>query len=122
MQVIGAVPPGPTPATEDFTTRPGFTIIRSLEELREAVKADKQKIRLAPGIYTAKTIDTPVDGRHSIFAVTGSDNYLDLRGATIITPVSVQEKLPHKAHVSNCWQVLGNNNTFRWWLLQKRGR
>ena len=112
MKVIGAAPPDPKPAPENFPTRPGFKIIQSLEEFRKVMKADGQKIRLAPGIYTAKTIDKPVDGNHSIFAVTGSDNYFDLRGATIITPVSVQGKLPGKAHVSDCWVVLGNNNTF----------
>jgi len=102
----------PKESSKRFHTHSDFVIVDSLDELRATFSKDNQKIRLKPGVYTASKKDKPIDDQHSIFAVTGSNNYYDFRGAVIQTPVSVQGKLPGKSHVSDCWLILGNNNTF----------
>ena len=129
MQTIAKTPPAPPPITDTFEVREGFTLIRTLDELRATIKKDGQRIRMKPGVYRAAKIDPPmtVPVRHAqpgkdgklprnrqehIFAVNGSDNYFDLRRVVIETPVSVQSKLSGKAHVSDCWHINGANNTF----------
>ena len=112
MAIISRIPPRPHPNAQDFQTREGFTLIESLDDFRRAIKQDNQKIRLRPGIYRAKETDPPMEGQEHIFAVNGSDNYFDLRGAVIETPVSTQSKLTNKAHVADSWHINGNNNTF----------
>ncbi|MBL7152343.1 MAG: hypothetical protein ISS79_01395 [Phycisphaerae bacterium] len=52
------------------------------------------------------------DSRAHIFAVNGSNNYLDLRGVAFETPVSVQSKVSGRAHVSDTWHIKGADNTF----------
>jgi hypothetical protein len=129
MRVISKTPPAPAPMTDIFDVREGFTLIKTLDEFREAIKRDGQKIRMKPGIYRAETVDPPMmapipraqpnqDGnlprneQQHIFAVNGSNNYFDLRGVVIETPVSVQSKLSGKAHVADTWHINGANNTF----------
>ena len=121
--------PPPLPATpENFEIRTGYTLIKTLDEFREAIKKSNQKIRMKPGIYRATSVDPPVDppvkqsglgggdrskGRQEhIFAINGSNNSFDLRDVVIETPVSVQSKLSRRAHVSDSWHVNGENNVF----------
>lgn len=128
MQVISDEPPAPV-TNGNYKTREGFKIIATLDEFRDAIRKDGQKIRLKPGVYRAKDADKPLtftilhkapdkDGKspqkqqEHIFAVTGSSNYFDLRGVVFETPVSVQNRLSGKAHVSNCWNINGASNTF----------
>ncbi len=90
---------------------------------------DAIKIRMKPGVYRADSVDPPCnspavhdlprpDGtvvprrQEHIFLVSGSDNYFDLRGVVIETPVSVESKLSMKAHVAGSWDIDGSNNTF----------
>jgi len=129
MQVIAKPPPRPEPVSDTFETRDGFAVIDTLDAFREAIKHDGQKIRLKPGLYRADTVDPPMtvpvlraqpdqDGdlpqneQQHVFAVNGSNNCFDLRGAVIETPVSLQSKLSGKAHVADTWHVNGANNTF----------
>jgi len=129
MQVITTEPPQPLPVTETFDIRDGFTLIKTLDEFRAVIKKNGQKIRLKPGVYRAEKTDPPImfpmqhvepgpDGRtmqnqqEHIFAVTGSNNYFDLRGVVFETPVSVQSKLSGRAHVADCWHINGRGNTF----------
>ena len=118
-------PPLPKP-TEDFDMNPGFRLITTLDEFRSAIKKDSQKIRLKPGIYRATKADPPLKfplkssaKRHTkeyaqehIFAVNGSDNFFDLRGVVLETPVSVQSKLTGRTHVSDNWHINGDDNVF----------
>jgi len=129
MRVISRTPPAPAAITDKFEIRKGFRLIETLDEFRSAIKKDNQKIRMRPGVYRAKKVDPPVlapimrakpgkDGKlptnnqQHIFAVNGSNNYFDLRGAVFETPVSVQSKLSGKAHVADTWHINGANNTF----------
>lgn len=129
MHVIARTPPEPAPTTGDFKIREGFTLITTLDEFRKVIKQDAQKIRMKPGVYRAKKIDPPMsvpllhvpadeDGnvrqnvQQHIFAVTGSNNHFDLRGAVFETPVSVQSKLSRRAHVADSWHINGSGNTF----------
>ncbi len=129
MQVVTRTPPAPPAVTGDFEVRDGFRVITTLKEFRAASKKDGQKIRMKPGVYRAETVDPPmtVPLRHAepnadgsvptnrqehIFAVNGSDNYFDLRGAVFETPVSVQSRLSGKAHVADCWHINGSGNVF----------
>lgn len=128
--VIAARTPPPIPReVTKFEIKPGFTLIESLDKFRIAIKKNKQKIRLKPGIYRASKVDPPLifplkknskgnakisnnDHQEHIFAVNGSNNIFDLRGVVIETPVSVQSKLTGRTHVSDCWHINGDHNTF----------
>jgi len=129
MQVISKTPPAPAAITETFEIREGFTLVRTLDEFRAAIKKDDQKIRMKPGIYRAEKVDPPMmasipraepdkngnlpkNNQQHIFAVNGSNNYFDLRGVVIETPVSVQSKLSGRAHVADTWHINGAGNTF----------
>jgi hypothetical protein len=112
MQFITRTPPAPPVATDDFETRPGFTLIDSLDAFRTAIRKDNQKIRLKPGVYRADKTDPPFNGQQHIFAVNGAGNHFDLRGAVIETPVSLQSTLSGRAHVSDSWHINGPSNTF----------
>ncbi len=129
MRVISRPPPEPPPITESFPIREGFTLISTLDEFRAAINQDNQKIRMKPGIYRAEKISPPlsVPLRHSapdangvlpvnrqehLFAVNGSHNHFDLRGAVFETPVSLQSRLSGQAHISDCWHINGSDNTF----------
>ena len=128
MQVVTTNPPPPV-TDIPIGLRVGFTLISTLDDFRAAIKRDGQRIRLKPGIYRADSVDPPSvspevhtapgpDGRivhgeqQHVFLVSGSNNYFDLRGVVIETPVSVERKLSMKAHVSNSWDIAGANNTF----------
>ena len=121
--------PPPLPEIpEKFEIRPGFTLIKTLDEFRASIKKSNQKIRMKPGIYRATSVDPPIDlplkqssgvrrnqkkGRQEhIFAVNGSNNTFDLRDVVFETPVSVQSKLSHAPHVSDSWHVNGAKNVF----------
>jgi hypothetical protein len=129
LQVISKTPPVPATITDTFEVREGFTLIKTLDEFRVAIKRDNQKIRMKPGIYRAEKVDPPLrasiprakpdqDGKlpknhqEHIFAVNGSNNYFDLRGAVFETPVSGQSKLSGRAHVADTWHINGAGNTF----------
>ncbi|MCO6042551.1 hypothetical protein NG895_01395 [Aeoliella sp. ICT_H6.2] len=112
MQTVSREPPVLPDPQEPFEVRDDFTLIESLDEFRAAIKASGQKVRLKPGIYRAESVDPPVGSDQHIFAATGSNNHFDLRGVVIETPVSVQSKLSRAAHVSDCWHLFGDNNTF----------
>ena len=125
MQLImREAPPLPEP-TEDFEVREGFTLIDSLDDFRAAIKRDNQKIRLKPGHYIAKKVDAPVtftkvrpavEGKaqtatqEQVFAITGSDNHLDLRGVVFTIPSSTKDQLTRKTHMADNWRVNGANN------------
>lgn len=128
MEIITRTPPPrPTPS-EDFEIRKGYLLIDSLDQFREAMQKNNQKIRLKPGVYRAKktapTTQLPLPrktgiGRdrkegtqEHIFVVNGSNNFFDLRGVVIETPVSIMSKLSRRPHVSDSWHVNGTNNTF----------
>lgn len=115
--------------TEDFETKKGYRLIETLDEFRAAIKKDRQKIRLKPGIYRAQKADPPVtfpfensspragktlrpSYQEHIFSVNGSNNIFDLRGVVIETPVSVQSKLSGRTHVADTWHINGDGNTF----------
>ena len=83
MRVLGTPAPSANIPEGAFQTYTGFIIVDSLDKLCETLKKDNQKIRLKPGVYTAKTKEEPINGLHSIFAVTGSNNYFDLRNTVI---------------------------------------
>ncbi|MDP4624051.1 MAG: hypothetical protein NWT08_02820 [Akkermansiaceae bacterium] len=120
-------PPAPEP-TEEFEIREGYRLVTTLDDFRKAIKMDNQRVRMKPGIYRADSFDPQIElpikeapgiGRNrkegiqqQIFAVTGSHNIFDLRGVVIETPVSVQNKLTRRPHVSDCWSILGTKNTF----------
>jgi len=129
MQVISKTPPLPAAIRDTFEIREGFTLIETLDEFRAAIKKDNRKIRMKPGIYRAEKIGPPLiapiprakpdkDGelpknnQEHVFAVNGSNNYFDLRGVVIETPVSVQGKLSGRAHVADTWHINGAGNTF----------
>lgn len=127
MQVIAYEPPEPNPVTEEFEVRPGYIVIDSLDQFRRAIKMTGKKIRMKPGIYRAEKTDPPqefkalhddengeraVVKQDHIFAVTGSNNYFDLRGVVIETPVSLQSTLSRGSHVADSWHINGNKNTF----------
>lgn len=130
MQTLSTTPP---PPIMDGTceVREGFTLVTTLAEFRADIKKDGQKIRMKPGIYRVTDADIPTSypAGHEVydltkkgqkvsrqlqhlFAVTGSNNYFDLRGVVFETPVSVQSKLSMAAHVASSWDVTGANNTF----------
>ena len=117
-------PPLPEP-TEDFEVRDGFTLIDSLDDFRAAIKRDNQKIRMKPGHYIAEKVDPPVTftkvrpavkgkaqtaTQEQVFAITGSDNHLDLRGVVFTIPSSVKDQLTRKTHMADNWRVNGANN------------
>ena len=128
--VVNTRQPPPLPeATEKFEIRQGYKLITTIEEFREAIKKDNQKIRMKPGIYRPKDADTPVtlplksakgkpdsDAKQGyqehIFAVNGSNNRFDLRGVVFETAVSVQSKLSRRVHVSDSWHINGSDNYF----------
>ena len=112
MQVIARTPPEPEIPSGDFETRKGYQLISNLDDFRQAIKQDGQKIRLKPGIYRVETPDEPHEGKQHLLAVHGSNNHFDLRGTVIETPVSAQGRLASKAHTSSCWRVYGSKNTF----------
>ncbi|MDQ8189065.1 hypothetical protein [Roseibacillus persicicus] len=129
MEVIVREAPPLPKIPKDFEIRPGYTLIDSLEQFRQAIKRDNQKIRVKPGVYRAKTVDPPIKlpldnpapgtGRYRgkgmqehIFAVNGSNNFFDLRGVVFETPVSLQGKLSRRPHVSDSWHINGANNVF----------
>jgi len=99
MKVITRAPPAPAEITDEFEIRKGFTLIRSLDEFRAAIKKSGQKIRMKPGIYRARKVDPPMltaiprtkpdkngnlpkNNQQHIFAVNGSNNHFDLRDGT----------------------------------------
>lgn len=126
MELRRRIPPEPPEPSDNFEVRPGFTLIDSLDEFRKVIKQSDQKIRMKPGVYRAKTSDPPMQHtplhqnpgkevvleQDHIFAVNGSGNYFDLRGAVFETPVSVQSKLKKGSHVADTWHINGANNTF----------
>lgn len=126
MEIRSRIPPEPPEPSMQFETRPGFTLIDSLDEFRKVIKKDNQKIRMKPGIYRAVKTDPPMthtalhqspgenqtNEQDHIFNVAGSNNYFDLRGAVFETPVSTQSKLSRQVHVADCWHINGANNTF----------
>lgn len=125
MITLTRTPPPLPEVTAKFDIKPGYHLIETLDEFRIAIKKDRQKIRLKPGIYRPIKADppltfplrksrknlTPTDQEH-IFAVNGSHNIFDLRGVVIETPVSVQSKLSRKVHVADNWHINGDGNTF----------
>lgn len=125
IQVIQREAP-PLPEVDgDFEVREGFVLIDSLDAFRQVIKKDNQKIRMQPGIYRASRVDPPVTFRalrasegepattqEQIFAVTGSNNHFDLRGAIFETPVSVQDTLTRKTHMADSWRIAGSDNVF----------
>lgn len=126
MEMRRRIPPEPPEPNTQFEVRPGFTVIDSLDEFRKAIKKNRQKIRMKPGIYRAKKTDPPTthkpryqnpgenktNEQDHIFNVSGSDNYFDLRGAVFETPVSTQSKLKRGGHIADSWHINGANNTF----------
>jgi len=129
MRTISKRPPEPPPVTDPFEVREGFVLVKTLDEFRAACRKSGQKVRMKPGVYRASKTAPPMtvplrhakpgrDGRapqnrqEHIFAVNGSNNHFDLRGAVFETPVSVQSKLTGRAHVADTWHVNGANNTF----------
>ncbi|MDF7797975.1 hypothetical protein P4C99_00770 [Pontiellaceae bacterium B1224] len=129
MELVFTPPPEPDPVTDDFEIRPGYVLIDSLDQFRIAIKKNGLKIRMKPGVYRAVKSDPPlefktihkaestgqglvVNAQDHIFAVTGSDNFFDLRGVVIETPVSLQGTLSGKVHVADSWHINGANNTF----------
>ncbi len=113
MVVLTRTPPDPEPNPDDFPVREGFKTVDSLDDFREALKRDDQKIRLKPGVYRAEQVHPGrVQGKKPIIAVTGTGNHFDLRGAVIEIPASVMKKLPGKAHVPQSWVIAGEGNTF----------
>jgi hypothetical protein len=129
MELIFTPAPEPDPVTDDFEIRPGYVLIDSLDQFRVAIKKNGLKIRMKPGIYRAEKTDPPleftaiheaestgkgpdVSPQEHIFAVTGSNNYFDLRGVVIETPVSLQGTLSGKAHVADSWHINGANISF----------
>lgn len=125
MELYTRIPPKPPEPSSQFEVRSGFTLIETLDEFRAVTKKSNQKIRMKPGIYRAKKTDDPIqfqrlntDGNPSvneqdhIFAVTGSNNYFDLRGVVFETPVSVQSTLKRGGHIADSWHINGANNTF----------
>ncbi|MDF7808068.1 hypothetical protein P4E94_11510 [Pontiellaceae bacterium B12219] len=129
MELIFTPAPEPEPVTDDFEVRPGYILIDSLDQFRAAIKKNGLKIRMKPGVYRAEKTDEPivftaihkaestgrgpdVSPQEHIFAVTGSNNYFDLRGVVIETPVSLQGTMSGKAHVADSWHINGANNTF----------
>ncbi|MFC7337591.1 hypothetical protein ACFQY0_10415 [Haloferula chungangensis] len=129
MVVNARMPPPPPEPTEDFEIRSGYRLITTLDEFREVTKKSNQKIRMKPGIYRAESADPPVslpkdrasigvggnqrEGyQEHIFAVNGSNNFFDLRGVVIETPVSVQSKLTGRTHIADSWHINGAKNTF----------
>lgn len=112
MHTISRAPPPPPPITEKFEIRDGFKLIKTLDEFRAVIKNDNQKIRMKPGVYRTEKTDPPENNQEHIFAVNGSNNYFDLRGVVVETPVSVQSRLSGKAHVADSWHINGSVNTF----------
>ena len=129
MVLNARVPTPPPEPTEDFEIRSGYRLIETLDEFREVTKKSHQKIRMKPGVYRATKADPPITFeiknsgfgvsakkkevyQEHIFAVTGSNNFFDLRGAVFETPVSVQNTLSRKPHVSDSWHINGSSNTF----------
>lgn len=127
MMIHARVPPPLPESTGKFEIRRGYRLIETLDEFREVIQKDHQKIRMKPGIYRATKADPPgtfplkqsgvgreskTDYQEHIFAVNGSDNSFDLRGVVFETPVSVQSKLTGKAHVADTWHINGSKNVF----------
>ncbi|NNJ27567.1 right-handed parallel beta-helix repeat-containing protein [Alienimonas chondri] len=125
MQVRAWLPPEPPVGdANEFEIREGFRLVDSLDELRAALREDGGRIRLKPGVYRPETPERRAefervrrDGRRDstrkqgILHLSGSENYLDLRGVTIEFPFSVQGELNKRPHVSSCWLISGRNNT-----------
>ena len=128
MLIEARTPPPLPKVTEEFEIKSGFRLIETLDDFRAAIKKDRQKIRLKPGVYRALKPDSPVefptkkrnlsegkkksDYQEHLFAVNGSDNIFDLRGVVIETPVSAMSKLTGRTHVSDTWHINGDKNTF----------
>ena len=72
MQVIARTPPEPDIPSDDFETRKGYRLISNLDDFRQAIKQDGQKIRLKPGVYRVETPDEPHEGKQHLLAVHGS--------------------------------------------------
>ncbi len=89
---------------------PGVTEIASIAELRGALTASGQKIRMKPGTYLVQ--DALAD-KQTVFQASGSDNEFDLRGVTIQVDTQVLATLKTKrAHELTTYRVTGSNNTF----------
>ncbi|MFI4910237.1 MAG: hypothetical protein ACIAQZ_01075 [Sedimentisphaeraceae bacterium JB056] len=102
----------------DFEVREGFTVIDSIDELREVVSQSGGKIRLAPGIYK---VTQPAEDNKTVFFFTGSDNYFDLRGATIAIDTKVLADMRGRVHELSVYRILGDRLTFEGGVFENIG-
>ncbi len=115
-QPVGAVPAEcPPSATQDVDrsvpvgVQAGVREIGTLAELRRAMAADHQRVRMKPGVY--RVTDAAPDNR-TVFLVTGSDNHFDLRGVTLQVDTQVLADLRGGVHSLATYRVLGSRITF----------
>jgi hypothetical protein len=93
----------------NFDVRPDFKVIGSVAELRDCMAASGAKIRMKPGSY--RITDAAPDNK-TVFHVTGSDNYFDLRGVTLQIDTAVLAAFKGKVHEASTYTIPGDNQTF----------
>ena len=85
-------------------------MIDSIVQLREALLASGQKIRMKPGTYFVE--DCLADGQ-TVFHATGSNNHFDLRGVILQVDTAVLAQMKAKAaHDLATYRIDGNHQTF----------
>jgi hypothetical protein len=94
---------------ESFSVRLGFKVIDSIPALRRAFAEHNQKVRLKPGVYR---VSEACQDNQTVFAVSGTNNQFDLRGATIELDTKILADMRGKAHELCVYRVPGGNNTF----------
>lgn len=90
--------------------RPGFRVIASIAQLREALRADGQKIRMTPGVYL---VEDAIEDNQTVFRATGSNNEFDLRGVTLQIATEVLARMKaQRAHDLATYRIHGSGLTF----------
>lgn len=94
----------------DFDVRAGVRVIDSVVQLRDALQASNQKIRMKPGVYP---VEDALTDNQAVFRATGSNNHFDLRGVKLQVNTEVLARMKARsAHELATYRIEGDNLTF----------
>lgn len=108
--------------------------VSSLADLAKAAAADKQEIRMEPGVYrmadyltpgVLKEIEAGVDRSQSrppvpMFVFRGSDNHIDLSGVTLEIDTALYQKIPQGGY-TRCLIIAGKGNRIEGLTIRNTG-
>lgn len=103
---------------KNIEVHPGYKMIDSIGQFREAMAQSGQNIRVKPGVY--KVTDAEKDNK-TVFHCNGSDNYFDMRGVTIQINTQVLADLRGPEHSLTVYRMKGNNLTFKGAIFESIG-